>query len=255
MRRTITHTQKIKLPKDKIDIGIQKDDSGKINSFKISIGLNGLDLQQDNNVMVEAYHRSEVERFELGTVQEIGEAAPTTTEIGPIGLVGDSLKFRVIIVKDGGEIVSMAEGIKPNSDISEPLLPVKLREIGRKVWEIRYEGVNGAPELVVNSKIPSIKSVARSDYRFVLGIYPNVLRSVLERIVYYEDEGLVKDVDRSWVKKWLRFSDEMTGSELPDDLQPKNNEQTAELEKWINASVRGFTESRDSEWHKMVQGW
>ena len=81
------------------------------------------------------------------------------------------------------------------------------------------------------------------------------MRSVLERIVYYEDEGLVKDVDRSWVKKWLRFSDEMTGSELPDDLQPKNNEQTAELEKWINASVRGFTESRDSEWHKMVQGW
>jgi len=88
-----------------------------------------------------------------------------------------------------------------------------------------------------------------------LGVYPEVLRSILARIIYYEDVSSIEDIDRKWINQWLSFADEVSNVELPDNLEPRNNNHKTKLEKWLDQTVSAFAESRNSEWQKMREGW
>lgn len=254
MKRTLNYTGRSGLPKSEIEIYLNRGQE-KVDSFEITMNLDEIDDREDIEVIVEAYHRSEVEEFNLGNISNVKEKPKIERSLGTIGHLVENITFRVLLVDDEGRIISLAEKIKAKKEESEPLLPVNLRDIGREVWELRYEGNEGAPELLVNKKISSIKSTVKSDYRFILGVYPEVLRSILARIIYYEEVGSVEDIDRTWINQWLSFADDVSNVELPDNLEPRNNNHKTKLEKWLDQTVSAFAESRNSEWQKMREGW
>lgn len=250
MKRAFNYTDRSKINEKAVTIALESDED-KIESFTISLDMEGISIAEGNEVFVEAYYRTEYERFSLGKASEISEE--TEFELGSIGYT-ENIKFRILAVEDGGRITALARSISPVSGQSKPLLPVEPRDLGRQVWEVQYRGEDGAPILAINQKIPSITDAAKNDAKFILGVYPSVLREVLFRLIFVEEIGDTTNVDIEWQEDWLRFTEEITGEERPESLDP-DQEGFPELEDWITDVVERFASKRHKHWKEIREGW
>lgn len=250
MKRAFNYTERSEINEKAVSITLENSEE-KIESFTVSLDMEDISISEGNKVFIEAYYRTEYERFELGEASEINEE--TTFEIGSIGYT-ENIKFRVLAVDGEGRITALARSISPARGRSKPLLPVDPRDLGRQIWEVRFEGEDGAPILAINQKIPSIKDAAKNDPKFILGVYPSVLREVLYRLIFVEEIDDTEDTDTEWHEDWLRFTEEITGNERPESLDAEEIG-FPELEGWINEVVELFASRRHKDWKEIRDGW
>lgn len=253
MRRRINYTGRRKIPREKISIILNKDNNF-VQSFSANIDIDGFNFPPDAKVYIDAYHKTEVKRYDFGTAENI--VPPRDT-----GLAGfaypENLKFRILIVDESGQhglILAHADRISPLSDIdTKSILPVDFVDLGQQIWRVDFEGDGGSPILAINRNIPNIETIVKSDPQFIMYVYPAVIREILTHMIFVDGVESPSDPSVEWHGDWLDFSRRV----LPGEGPPENlNSHEVDFEsdaakKWINKVVEEFSISRN-EWRKFI---
>jgi hypothetical protein len=254
LKRRINYTGRRKIPRERISIIWNKDNNSE-QSFSASMDLEGFDFPPDAKVYIDAYHKTDVRRYDFGTVENI--IPPSDT-----GLAGfsypENLKFRILIVDKSGQhglILAHADRISPASDLdTKSILPVDFVDLGQQIWRVDFKGDEGSPILGINRNIPNIETIAKSDPQFIMYVYPAVIREVLTHMIFAEGVDSPSDPSVEWHKDWLDFSRRILPSEGPPENLDSREEDDFESEaarEWINKVVEEFSSSRN-EWQEFI---
>lgn len=252
MKRRFNYTGRRKIPLENITITLNRE-KGRIKSFSATIDLSNMNLPADAKVYIEAYHRTEQKLFEYGIVGN--PVAPRDTSLTELAYT-ENLRFRILVVNQLGLIIAHADRITTVQETDKnPILPVEFRDIGQQIWQVRFEGDEGSPLLIINNRIPNIENISRAAPQFIIFVYPAVFREVLTYMVFVEGVESPVDPPVEWHRDWLDFAKRiLPAEELPENLNPQNGDSfdKEEVENWIERVVEEFCASRN-EWIQYIE--
>jgi hypothetical protein len=192
-------------------------------------------------VFVEAYYERAFARFDFGTVGAL--KPPANCSLQEIDF-GRRVLFRVKVVDPAGgfgRVLAAADGLVPfdaddKNGSRQSLLEVDPRsDMGDEIWRIDFS--SSGPVLQVNARIENVMELFRDNPVIRALVYPEVLRSILGRILL-QDPGASADAEDEWQGKWLRFGSRILGTPPPD---VENDQKSAdELSVWIEQCIAEF---------------
>lgn len=241
MIRRFNYTGRIKIPKDRIRISLQKDMQGK--SFTAEIDLKGLKIPETAKIYIEPNYKGVYQRFSFGTVGHIqtpentrlNELPETELVFFDISIVDESGDIGLLLGKTNGIAVSTNE--LPGNRI--PLLPVNTTDLKFEIWKLSFEsGDEGRPVLELNNKIPDIQDKAKTDKNFIGLVYPAAFRQILERSILTEE---LESEDDTWPAQWIRFTKDFLGITYLPSKDPDSDTISPEQEEWITDCVNSFS--------------
>jgi len=166
----------------------------------------------------------------------------------------ENLKFRILVVDTSdGKLLAHADRISPEEPAEKkPILPVEFSDLGNEIWRVKHEGDEGSPILVINSKIPNIQNIARQDAQFLIYVYPQVIREILNHMVLVDGVDSTTEPSTDWHGDWIEFVRQL-GVDFPDTLN-KNDGNFSEEEalRWIDHSVTAFCDSYSSKFEEYI---
>ena len=239
MRRTFNYTGRHRIHRDTVSIRVYRKDG--IRYFDADLQLSPGRLPADARVFVDAYYERASMRFDFGTIGALKPAGNRSLEEIDFG---KRILFRIKVVDlaaGHGKLLGVADGIVPvdADDVEgqrDPLLPVDPKlDMGQEIWRVAFDSTG--PVLQVNQSIDDVMGLFRNNRAIAGLVYPQVLRSVLNHIVYREDE-ISEDAMESWQRRWLRFSTQLTGA--PEPMLDSESRSDDEIEVWISAAVAAF---------------
>lgn len=232
MRRKLNFTSRTKIPKSSVSITLRRE--MKALAFDASLDMSGLSFPRDAIVVVEAYYRTSLMRFDWGTVgRPVVPNDRRLTEIDSDRVV----HFRVkVVASDGsGRIVGLADDVtvseKSGGEDEMSLLPVNFVELGELPWRIDYSPAGTTLE--INRSIEEAERLVRSDPKTAALLFPAAAREILTRIVLVDQHELEEDGDEWW-NLWLRWA----SSTVPDALM--EGDDAGERMAWIEEVVKAF---------------
>ncbi|MBL7701089.1 MAG: hypothetical protein JNM14_02470 [Ferruginibacter sp.] len=240
MIRRFNYTDRIKIPRNRIDVALFKDNEGKY--FRAKIDLAGLKFPATARVFVEPNYKSVYQRFDFGTVGDLKEPASTRlTELPETELVN----FDISVVDESekvGLLLGKARGIPvstndlPNDRI--PLLYVNPVDLKDQFWKLTFDSSeDNRPVLEINNRIPELYEMAKNDFKFISLVYPAAFRIVLTRIVEEDDFDFEED---HWISQWLKFIDSVLGIKYFPETDNESGSLTPEQEEWIDDCVNAY---------------
>lgn len=206
---------------------------------QVRLDLAEYGVPPDALVFLEAYHRTEWHRWDMGTVAEL---RPERTFDFPPGLEKEGILFRVRVVKPLGQdrmLLCEAEGLKGmEGELPEgapqPILPVRREDLGELVWRLGTD----EPELIVNKHLGSQwREIARSEL-FQTLVYPEAMRQALRwavKAVESDSEG-----DDSTARRWIRFAEAIPGVPALSDFSDDDEQ----CERWVDEAVSAFCRNK-----------
>lgn len=238
MIRRLNFTHRKRINREHLEISLGRSATGAI-EFDASFDLAPYDLPTDANVFVEAYRRTTVMRFPVGTVAEL--KLPDVRELSEFGRP-EGILFRVKVSSsepDRGKLLAEADRISfrlPEETQEEqiPLMPVEAAELGAAVWMLDF---TDEPVLLVNDKFGDWREIVRSEI-FITLVLPEALRQVLTRILMIEKLADDDDEYKTWQGNWVRFTQNLPGIDPLPDL----DEEQSVVERWIEDVVKIFSE-------------
>lgn len=254
MKRTFNYTGRKRIRREGISITLTRQ-NGRVVSFVVDrLDLDGLELPSDAKVYVEAYYRTELKRFDFGTV---GDRVSPSTDLTDMAYP-ENLKFRILVVNPlDGKLLAHADRIAPEEPAERrSILPVEFKDLDNEIWRVEYEGDEGAPILCINNKIPNIQNIAKQDPQFLIYVYPAVVREILTHMVFIE--GFDQSVD--WHRDWIRFSSSLN-VQCPKSLDPQDNnldkkiahEIAKEWVDWVDKVVSAFSNQYGSKYWEYLK--
>lgn len=238
MRRTINFTGRKRIPKKLANLFVTSGDNGAI-EFKAELDLAEQELPQKAKVYLEAYYRSSVMRFDLGTISNI--KSPFTGKLDDIQ--SETVFFRIKVVDESealGKILAIADSISPGSDLQKAsLLPVSYPDLGDRIWRLNLDGPN--PVLEVNRNYQStvpIGEMVRKDPAFLTLVLPTILREILSHIFFMDE--ITETEGNTWQNQWLLFSSSFPGVNSLSGLPPQPRKNIDEYKDWIEDVVDSF---------------
>lgn len=231
--RTLNYTNRLRLRREDIDILILTTNLGEY-AFDAALRLEKYKLLDEAKVFVEAYRQTHWMRFNFGSVTSL--SPPKNRTLSIFDNV-DGILFRVrvtstsasngLLLAEGDRIPFRSKDEKPQRRI--PLLPVVPEDLKDEICKVSYEG--SGPELIVNSSLGNWRGLARDPVVIAL-IYPLVLRDVLSRVCYIENDFDLDDRS-DWRTRWCKFAELLPGMDVyPEDIN--------EREDWIDSAVASF---------------
>lgn len=240
MIRRFNYTDRIKIPRNRIDIALFKDNEGKY--FRAKINLDGLNFPSSAKVFIEPNYKGVYQRFDFGTVSNIKEPASTRlselpeTELAyfDISIVDESEKVGLLLGKARGIPVSTNE--MPNDRI--PLLYVNPTDLKNQFWKLTFESSDDdRPVLEINNRIPELYEKAKNDINFISLVYPMAFRQVITKIV---ENGEFEMEEDHWITQWMKFIDGVLGIKSLPDAENDSGILTSEQETWIDECVNEY---------------
>lgn len=219
------------------------------------MNLDDMKLHSNARVYVDAYHKTEVKRYDFGTVENI--VPPRDTGLAEFAYP-ENLKFRILIVDESGQhglILAHADRIRPASDLdTKSILPVDFVDLGQQIWRVDFTGDGGSPILAINRNIPNIETIVKSDPQFIMYVYPAVIKEVLTHMIFDEGVDSPSDPSVEWHSDWLDFSRRiLPGEGPPEILEPREDDFESDAAwAWINKVVEEFSASRN-EWREFIK--
>lgn len=240
MIRRFNYTGRTKIPRNRIDIALFKDNEGKY--FKAKLNFEGLKLPEDAKVFIEPNYKGVYQRFEFGTVGDLRE--PTSTRLNE--LPDTELAFFDISIVDEtnkvGLLLGTAKGIPistdgiPNDRL--PLLFVNPTDLKEQFWKLSFDSTDDSrPILEINNRIPELSEMAKNDIKFISLVYPTAFRGVLSKIIEIGDFDIDSD---HWISHWLKFIDSVLGVKHLPEMDTEGNTLTTEQEEWIDQCVNEY---------------
>lgn len=240
MIRRFNYTARVKIPRNRVDIRLLKDDEGKY--FKAKIDLNGLGLPAEAKVYIEPNYKGVYQRFDFGTVATFKEPIETRlnelpeTELAyfDVSVVDESATVGLLLGKARGIPVS-TDGI-PND--RNPLLYVNPTDLKNQFWKLTFDSSDeGRPVLEINNRIPELYQKAKSDINFISLVYPVAFRGVLTKLI---EEGSFDIDNEHWIAHWIKFIDTFLGIKSLPSIDSDSELLTQEQEEWIDLCVNEY---------------
>lgn len=240
MIRRFNYTGRIKIPRNRIDIALFKDNEGHY--FKANINFKDLNFPDNAKVFIEPNYKGVYQRFDFGTVAVFKEPSSTRlnelpeTELAffDISVVDESDKTGLLLGKAKGIPVS-ADNI-PNDRL--PLLYVNPTDLKNQFWKLSFDSTDDSrPILEINNRIPELAEMAKNDIKFISLVYPMALRSVLIKMIEIGDFDV--DTDH-WIAQWLKFIDKVLGVKYVPLTDEQDSDLTSEQEQWIDECVNEY---------------
>jgi len=240
MIRRFNYTGRTKIPRNRVDISLFKDNEGKY--FRAKVNLEGLNLSPEAKIYIEANYKGVYQRFYFGTVAHFKE--PETTRLNElpetelayfdISVVDETGKVGLLLGKARGIAVS-TDGM-PNDRI--PLLPVNPTDLKNQFWRLSFDSGNeGGPVLEINKNIPEVFEMARNDIKFISLVYPAAFRAVLTKLL---EQGDFDSEEDSWVNQWNKFITSVLGIKNFPEMDNDTDTLTPEQEAWIDDCVNEY---------------
>jgi hypothetical protein len=236
MIRRLNYTGRRKIPRENIRIALFRNNG--VDEFDAVITTAGLDLPDSARVFVEAHHKSDWMRFDFGTVAV--PAIPSDRRL-TIFYEGARILFRVKVVsagEDSGKILAEVDRLTPISASDdrdrEPLLPVRLvGNLEHQIWRVTW---NGGPVLELNKNEPECKHLLTADSRFKWLILPEVLRTVLARVLAEEMDEESEPGEGGPGQRWLDFA----ASVYPEPPPAAEARDEEIIDRWVDEVVAAF---------------
>ncbi|PIQ95617.1 MAG: hypothetical protein COV67_13905 [Nitrospinae bacterium CG11_big_fil_rev_8_21_14_0_20_56_8] len=241
MIRKLNFTGRKKIPRNQVSVTLMDPDKHPC-SFDVQLDLSGLNLPPDGLVYVEAYKRTSYMRFPFGKVNQLQIPAPRLLDKIEAGVIP---LFRVKVVEAArphGRIVALAEKIIPKGadrDSKEKITLVHVEfseNLGDQIWRLDLTG--DWPSLQVNNRIEGIREIARSDPAFISLVYPEMVRQILNHIIFKSGESDPDADGDDWPGLWIRFASSLPGVGSPPG-SPDGDDKKIE---WIEEAVGAFCE-------------
>ena len=210
-----------------------KREPDKKNRYSARLDLVPYKFAPDAKVVVEAYRRTTVMRFDHGTVMVPTQPASDLLEQFDNS---EAVLFRVYVTAASGRpgvLLGRAKELQPQDQEEPPadrkaLLPVEPAELDDEIWRLDFGAM---VVLQINSKLPDWRQTAVSP-QFKALVYPAVLRQVLTRVLLLEEYDDGDDSD-SWQSHWLQFAKRLPGvGPLPAERD--------EREAWIEEAAKAL---------------
>lgn len=223
MARRLNFTARKRILREHVQIQVY----GPPAKFFAKLDLAPYALEPTARVVIEAYHRSQVLRFDLGTVTQPTEPAdPNLDAFGD----PDIVKFRVKIVSTkNARLLAVADRLKPRAsdapELRRSILPVESVPGLREVWRL---DMSDGPLLQVSSDVLKREALLMSrEFRSL--VLPIVLRMILKAVVH---EGRLLDeyADDEWQRDWVLFAKNLAPVDQRDE----------EKGQWIEDVVVAF---------------
>ncbi len=240
MIRRFNYTNRIKIPRSRVDISLFKDNDGKY--FKANINLEGLNLPAEAKIYIEPNYKGVYQRFSFGTVAQFKEPKNTRLDELPetelayfdVSVVDETNELGLLLGKAKGIAVS-TDGL-PNDRL--PLLYVNPTDLKNQFWKLTFDSSDdGRPTLEINKNIPEIYEMAKNDIKFISLVYPSAFRGVLVKIF---EEGDFDAGEDSWVAQWLKFLSTALGIKTLPETDYENGILSPEQEAWIDEAVNEY---------------
>jgi hypothetical protein len=234
-------TGRKKIPQNNVSVIFR---SGPPPEFEAAVDLSRLrrSLPPTAKVVIEAYHNTVLQRFDLGTV---ADCRPRDSLRLSSFDDWDRPRFRVRVVGDGeraGIILASCERV----DAVEPeagadggrsmlkLYPKPDTEMNGELWKVADIG---GYQLWYNKDVASVASGIKSKRPDVLGlILPAALREILARTHLWENISAEPD-------EWTAFAQQISGEPFPSG-QDGEAASKEDVEEWIDRAIGTFCRSR-----------
>lgn len=237
MSRRLNYTERVKIRRSDARISLQFGEDGTASTFDLDLDLSRYDFPSDARLRVEAWRGHAVQRWDIGTVAAHDALSRAQRRLSG---VPNSSQFRVaVITTDGtGRILGLADRIRPVLP-RRSLLPLReVEDLGNEVWRVSLGTGDDTerPELQVNSAIPGISDLVRTDPSFRALVMPSVLREILTHMLFIGAGE--PDEEGDPLHDWWRFAQRLAPSR--EEKPPGSVEEQVE---WINAVVDAFAGS------------
>lgn len=234
MIQRFNYTGRRKLPREKISLRLNRNESTMTFDAEIT-GLESLGLPGSSQVFVEAYHQATYMRFDFGTIDLL--QIPIDRQLTNF-YDGSPVNFRIKIVSSSGEagrILAVADHLSPVREDDEtkrnPLIPVHIvAGMGQEIWRVVWDATG--PVLELNQEQAGIKGLILDKNIFRSMVLPEVLRTVLTRILM--DEMDQDEENGECAKHWLEFVSTIH-NEPPGDERDYST-----VDNWVNRVVQSF---------------
>jgi hypothetical protein len=247
MKRKFNYTGREKLTRDSIKISTNKLD-GKSKSISVNINLNEIKYSGDTKIYLDAYHKTDRKRFDFGKINE--RVIPEDLTIDELSYT-DNLMFRLLLIDESGErgkIIAHADRIRADENADKkPILPVRFDDLGQQVWKLEFMGDEGGPILCVNSNIPAVENLVKSDSVFFMFVFPAAIREILTHMIFIDKVENQEEPSVVWHSDWLKYSKIVLPNETIPNLEPEEREDDIII-SWIDQVVEEFCNSRRIEW-------
>lgn len=228
--RRINFTGRKRLTSADVEITLNKEQPLSFEVVKLSFQRHN--LPEDAKICVEAYRQSSWMRFPLGTIGQ-----PSYAGIKPLSEFNspEGILFRVKVtssIHPVGQLLAEIDRIRPETPEGEreSLLPVRPDDnLEHEIFRVDFDD---GPVLLINGRLSSWKEISIGA-GFVALAYPNVLRTILTRILRIEKH--TDTMDEDWRSQWLRFARSHPGiGEVP------NSDDESDVEQWIEQVLDAF---------------
>lgn len=236
----INFTGRRRITRRHVEIRITTGGDG-VPCFDAMLSLGELDLLPAGRVFIEAYRQTAWQRFDFGTVGQI--RPPDDRRLDRFGSA-DGVLFRVKVVQpaeaatDGRPalILALAESIRPRAEAGQTrrqsLLPIVPDDFRDEVWRLSFDESTEPVLRISRHLVPDWRSLAGTP-EFVCLVLPEILRSILSRILLVEEHSDPDDTT-DWRTRWLRFARRLPG------VPPPPHRDEGDAEEWIEQAVEAF---------------
>jgi len=250
MKTIVNYTGRKRIERRRISMNFTRRNDQVVCFVLNKLDVDDLALPPDARVYVEAYHRTELKRFDFGTVGNM--TPPLSTDLTDMAY-RDNLKFRILVVDaSDNKVLAHADRIAPDKPAErKSILEVNLEDLGNQIWQVVYEGDEGRPILCINKSIP--EEIARQDPQFMVYVYPAVVREILTNMVFVEEVTSVEDPAVDWHADWLQFSRDL-GITPPEVLNhAEQGFDKGKALEWIDEVVTKFSDTLGSKFQEYLQ--
>ena len=243
MKRSFNYTERMRIPQRAVSARLYNESDG-VQAFDADIDLSGFkNLPKGTKVYLEAYYRSAMMRFDVGTYDPI--KPQYRLEHKRLNELQDPIvNFRIKLVdvsEQVGRLIGVIERVQAfNEDVKQiqrlGLLPVNFgAELGHRIWEIEFSDDGEDPILDINKNLnvdqATLHEFVARDPAFVTLVFPEALRRILEQLVR---DGIDPADEDSWQVKWTRFATSLGANSPPD------GDDMDETRAWIDQVVEAF---------------
>lgn len=238
MIKRVNFTGRRRVPRDRVFVEVH---DGQPRTFDATINLGGIDLLPSAAVVLEAMcaGNSVVSRFDFGTVESI--VSPECRRLSELN--GEHVFFNLKVIDRSerfGRIVGIAENVRAAKGGQQTaigrrgILPIERVDLGPQLWRLEYREHDVF--LLVNKRVPDLAVRAGSDPLFYAVVYPQIIRDILARALFFESPDLDGEDDK-WPTLWTRF-----GVALHPLRQrpPIADEEENEAREWIEEVAKAF---------------
>ena len=228
--RHINFTGRKRLRSSDIDINLH-DDVVPPTFEIVKLALHNYNLPPDALVYVEPYRQTSYMRFPCGTVGNVKLSDGLVLEEFDSS---EAIRFRVKVTSSTGPTKGQLLADSPGISDSrvDSLLPVKPDpSLGQEVFRVDF---TDEPILLVNDKLNRWKETV-TDPVFASTVYPSVLRTILTRILCFDEPGDIDDTD-DWRNQWIQFATKYLEASHP----PLESEDIDDKDHWVDDVVAVF---------------